>query len=513
MPELKVKISTVGELSGAKAVEAQLERQIGQFKALGKSTDELEAKLANTRKQIAEFGESNAEAMKRVEGAGDAVEAAAKKKSYLGMSLRDLRKSLRELSQEVPGLGVALQALKNPVMGLVMVVAGAVAALIKLWKSNTTAAQEAAVKFEEALNKQADSAIKAQTGLAEYNAKLARMSSESQSVASNLQKMNAELDRQLSVEERMDNLRKEAELAEARSTIKDARTLAKREYEIEEKYLQRREERQKEAADRKVQNQKDAIKEAEETIAKLKAQLEPKAKTEADAQAMVASIEEQLKADEKEAEELAKKVAKKWESYEYRRSQLGWLGGDSLYTGAPKVEALELEKQQAALEARIQGRRKDLVRARYKAALATSELNTVKSGLETSMKDKSILTGSLPTVESEASALKHGIAVEGSLTRQIGMAHLKSKLAAAAEHEEKERRGQIESSAREAEKLFRDVVSGAGGSIHYSNKDALTDALARLIQAVRAKEENQAKLIDDFVRELNEMKTRERVNR
>jgi hypothetical protein len=144
--DLDILIKTEAELAGAKAVEQQLERDIGKAKALGLRYDELEQKLVRVRalmstatkvdgnaiddqinkaekladaklreQRIAENNKADQQTYfsnltKESKGlAGVAVEADKATRSKKGLA-----DGLKKLGQEIPVVGLALNALKNP---------------------------------------------------------------------------------------------------------------------------------------------------------------------------------------------------------------------------------------------------------------------------------------------------------------------------------------------------------------------------------------------------------------
>lgn len=112
MPDLSFKITTSAELAGAKAVEQQLEREIGKAKALGKEYGHLSDQLKRVKEVTATFTDTTKQET-------EATDKAATAKA-------NLTRSIQLMSRYIPGLNYLVLGLKN---GWLLLGAAAVAAM------------------------------------------------------------------------------------------------------------------------------------------------------------------------------------------------------------------------------------------------------------------------------------------------------------------------------------------------------------------------------------------------
>lgn len=141
---LEILITTKAELSGAKALEESLQRQIGAAKALGKGDDvkRLTADLTSVRAAMGKATEGNSDLAKELEHGGEAAEEA-------GISHRELRKTLLDIGNvAAPGAGHALMELAGGPVGVAL----ALVAVFELVKERLKETEEESDKLAEALN-------------------------------------------------------------------------------------------------------------------------------------------------------------------------------------------------------------------------------------------------------------------------------------------------------------------------------------------------------------------------
>ena len=105
---LDIVIRSKVEMAGAKALEEQLQRDIGKAKALGQAHEDLAAKLKSVQASMAE---ARAEAKKH----GEDLDEAGKKAERFGLSGRELKKAVHELGHEFPIAGQLMRAFLNPI--------------------------------------------------------------------------------------------------------------------------------------------------------------------------------------------------------------------------------------------------------------------------------------------------------------------------------------------------------------------------------------------------------------
>ena len=130
---LEILLTTKAELAGAQQLAAQLERQIGQAKALGKDYSDLKKQLD----QVNAATQNVAPELKHLAGGEEEASSAAE---LMHHNHRQLHMLLGELgARSVPGLTEALMGLSMGPVGAVV----AIAAAFELWKYRIEAAEKA----------------------------------------------------------------------------------------------------------------------------------------------------------------------------------------------------------------------------------------------------------------------------------------------------------------------------------------------------------------------------------
>lgn len=237
MPELKVTIRTVGELAGAQQVAAQLEKQIGQAKALGRNYADLEAQLVRVRASMAQVsaaqGQVNANFAKRQEtGAMDALdpvkgtmvkglEAGTKHAHGFSYGLSRVWSAMRGISYAIPGIGIA---------GLVGIIASAVVWLAKL-AIGTDDSRKSFEKFKERINAVRDAFSDARVKFAEHQTAMGLLRADVKTSEDRLGDYLKKLDEWYDLQDKLIGKHKELALAQA-ETIEDPAAREARKAEI-----------------------------------------------------------------------------------------------------------------------------------------------------------------------------------------------------------------------------------------------------------------------------------------
>ena len=272
--QFEIRITTPAELSGAKQVEQQLEREIGKAKALGQEYDALQQKLANVRQVTAKYeADSSAAAaasmerkarMRRIaadylKDSEDAVPgftqklpAATKHLNEAEMSVRALHKALHPLvSQMLPQFGhlvseVMVDGLDKSALKLGMqtiaIAAGAKAIehyldVNKEWMAQMEAMPQWAEAGVNALKIHTEAMNAAALAAHQYNLELDAIKNKPLSLQEKIAQNRERREIHNGVTEAIEDRRKGADLARVDASDADSASKAEQKYQIEQKYV------------------------------------------------------------------------------------------------------------------------------------------------------------------------------------------------------------------------------------------------------------------------------------
>ena len=168
-------------------MEGQLEKTIFRAKALGKEFGETERQLAELRAGMRDYKDANEDTEKKSFSFKESLQK-------MGMSFTDLRKGLKDLKHEVPGLGIVLMALKNPIVGLIAITGLAIAGIIQHFKKLKEEADKLAQDIRESTDRQAKAWEDVRLGAFKYKVELDDIGKKAQGAADRLADMNEQLD-------------------------------------------------------------------------------------------------------------------------------------------------------------------------------------------------------------------------------------------------------------------------------------------------------------------------------
>lgn len=256
----EIRITTQAELSGAVALEQQLERQIGRAKALGQEFGQLQAQLTRVKGVIATYSEAHDDAAKHVD------------KHVL--SHKQLHQIIHALNNTVPGLGMLLQSAFSPIGAAVTI---GVAALEhfkeKIKEVNDELdrqGEEAAKPLTHHLETLRESVVENALEAERFRVKLEEVTRGGQTFEQQIQRTIEELKRQGAEMQSLNDATKGHELAML-GLLHAAGLSSTSEYEaqkfaIEEEYAEKKRKLQETMLTREIEARKAGVQKAQDAI-------------------------------------------------------------------------------------------------------------------------------------------------------------------------------------------------------------------------------------------------------
>lgn len=310
--KFEIRITTPAELSGAIAVEQQLQRDIGKAKALGKEYSDLQTQLDRVRGVIDDYKKSHSKLDNLLD--------------QTTLKHKELRKIILGLNSAIPGLGVLFQAAFSPIgaaISIAMIALEKFKDAMREWNEEMDrTAEEAAKPLSNRIDEIRRTTVETSVATAELTQRLREAGNSQKSFAQQMSETVEKLKSENSATQDLSNALQTKELAQL-NLLHAAGLVSTTEYEarkfaIEESYAQKKRALQDQLATAEIMVQRRLLENAQADQQKLEDQATDALGKMTAAQERTKSV---LASNQQNAEKLAKDKSE-FDTFQNKNSEL-----------------------------------------------------------------------------------------------------------------------------------------------------------------------------------------------
>lgn len=375
-PKLEITFSSVAELEGAKAFAAELEKNIGKAKAMGKETGQLQAQLATLKQSIGASEEALRQGTQAEEKGATATKNLKEQKS----ALRDVVKGL---AFELPGFARVLGFIANP-MTLLSAGLGVAAGQLLKWKANADAviAQRAEIAtFAETLGTAAEKAGEFAKSAIKFETGLKQITSAGEGAAVKMGILITQIEKARVLADQLGDLQGELDIAGVKDQrakgVIDDNDVAEQEHAIRMKVLREKQEREEAAIRAKMTQVTMAQRKAEREIETARGE-NPSNEALGDLELRKTTLDDRAKRSQEQYDEDSKALRKELGKLDAARKGLMSTSAGAAGASWPETPGTAHAVEMGKVLDELKRRKRENAAVKGEAKAATEELDLAK---------------------------------------------------------------------------------------------------------------------------------------